>query len=325
NHCHLIQCPINFTAKHSLKYLLTETPGAQSIPEFVCVGFIDDVQFGSWNSRGGEKVEKDWIKFFEDEPQLRQDYISTCSTTHYYFKETIRTLKQHLNQNEGVHVLQRVSGCEWDNETGEVNGYNQYGYDGEDFIAFDLQTATWITSNRQAETTKLKWNTERARLEYNKNFVIYLCPEFLKRHLNYGRSFLEEEILPSVSLLQKTPSSPVSCHATGFYPDRAVMFWRKDGVQLHEGVDPGEILPNNDGTFQMSIDLNVSSVTPEDWQRYDCVFQLAGVNEHIITKLDKTAIRTNWGKTGEFIKLQLDIMKLLTKHFFSSSHACCYC
>ncbi|XP_025758231.1 class I histocompatibility antigen, F10 alpha chain isoform X4 [Oreochromis niloticus] len=103
-------------------------------------------------------------------------------------------------------------------------------------------------------------------------------------------------VLPKVSLLQKTPSSPVSCHATGFYPDRAVMFWRKDGVQLHEGVDPGEILPNNDGTFQMSIDLNVSSVTPEDWQRYDCVFQLAGVNEHIITKLDKTAIRTNWAE-----------------------------
>uniref|UniRef100_A0A3B4X7Q8 Ig-like domain-containing protein n=1 Tax=Seriola lalandi dorsalis TaxID=1841481 RepID=A0A3B4X7Q8_SERLL len=57
--------------------------------------------------------------------------------------------------------------------------------------------------------------------------------------------------LPSVSLLQKTPSSPVSCHATGFYPHRAVMFWRKDGEDLHEDVDQGEILPNNDETFQM--------------------------------------------------------------------------
>ncbi|XP_026012966.1 major histocompatibility complex class I-related gene protein-like, partial [Astatotilapia calliptera] len=98
-------------------------------------------------------------------------------------------------------------------------------------------------------------------------------------------------VLPSVSLLQKTPSSPVTCHATGFYPDKAMMFWKKDGVEIHEGVDLGDILPNNDWTFQMSADLNVSSVTPEDWSRYDCVFQLSGV-ENII-QLDKTVTRTN--------------------------------
>lgn len=103
-------------------------------------------------------------------------------------------------------------------------------------------------------------------------------------------------VLPSVSLLQKTPSSPVTCHATGFYPHRAELVWRKDGVELHEGVEKGEILTNNDGNFQMSVDLDFSSVRPEDWKRYDCVFQLSGLNEDIITKLDKNAIKTNWGK-----------------------------
>lgn len=100
-----------------------------------------------------------------------------------------------------------------------------------------------------------------------------------------------------MSLLQKTPSSPVSCHATGFYPDRAALIWRKDQEELHEDVDHGEILPNHDGTFQMSVDLNLSSVTPEDWRRYDCVFQLYGVKDDIVTRLDKDKIRTN-DKTG---------------------------
>ncbi|KAI3358174.1 hypothetical protein L3Q82_003175 [Scortum barcoo] len=104
--------------------------------------------------------------------------------------------------------------------------------------------------------------------------------------------------LPSVSLLQKSPSSPVSCHATGFYPDRATLIWRKDGEELHEDVDHGEILPNHDGSFQMSVDLKLSSVTPEDWSRYDCVFHLSGVKDDIVTKLDKAEIRTNWGETG---------------------------
>ncbi|MEQ2311922.1 hypothetical protein AMECASPLE_025573 [Ameca splendens] len=54
----------------------------------------------------------------------------------------------------------------------------------------------------------------------------------------------------SVSLLQKTPSFPVSCHAAGFHTNQAEMFWMKDGEEIHQGVEEGEILPNNDGTFQ---------------------------------------------------------------------------
>ncbi|KAL3984313.1 receptor-type tyrosine-protein phosphatase U [Sarotherodon galilaeus] len=294
-----------FAVKHSLKYFLTETPGAQSIPEFVGVGFIDDIQFGGWNSRRGEEVKKDWIKFFEDYPQHLQQYSLECSASHHYFKATVETLNQRFNQTKDVHILQRMSGCEWDDETGEIIGYNQYGYDGEDFIAFDLHTVTWITPKPQAVTTKLRWNMDHARLERNKNFLSHLCPEFLKRHLHYGRSFLETAVLPSVSLLQKTPSSPVSCHATGFYPQRAMMFWRKDGEEIHEGVDPGEILVNNDGTFQMSVDLKLSSVRSEDWKRYDCVFQISGVktrrDEDIVTKLDKGVIRTNWKKPTDIL------------------------
>uniref|UniRef100_A0A8C9X825 Ig-like domain-containing protein n=1 Tax=Sander lucioperca TaxID=283035 RepID=A0A8C9X825_SANLU len=108
----------------------------------------------------------------------------------------------------------------------------------------------------------------------------------------------EIRIFITLSLLQKSPSSPVSCNATGFYPDRAMMFWRKDGEELHEDVDLGEILPNHDGSFQMSVDLDLSSVPAEDWRRYDCVFQLSGVEDDIISKLDKAVIRTNRGETA---------------------------
>lgn len=102
--------------------------------------------------------------------------------------------------------------------------------------------------------------------------------------------------LPSVSLLQKTPSSPVSCHATGFYPDRVMVFWSRDGEELHEDVEHGELLSNPDGTFQMSVDLDLSVVKPDDWSRYTCVFQLSGVEHDIVTKLDPSVIKTNWGK-----------------------------
>ncbi|KAK5884101.1 hypothetical protein CesoFtcFv8_020364 [Champsocephalus esox] len=99
--------------------------------------------------------------------------------------------------------------------------------------------------------------------------------------------------MPSVSLLQKSPSSPVSCHATGFYPDRAAMFWTRDGEQLHHDVDHGEILPNHDGSFQMSVALNVSSFPAEHWGKYRCVFQLSGVKEDHVIVLDRAVIREN--------------------------------
>uniref|UniRef100_I3KVM7 Ig-like domain-containing protein n=1 Tax=Oreochromis niloticus TaxID=8128 RepID=I3KVM7_ORENI len=191
----------------------------------------------------------------------------------------------------GVHTFQRMSGCEWDDETGEVNGFNQFGYDGEDFIAFDLKTRTWIPTKPQAVIFKLQWDNNREALNRERNNVIIICPEMLKKFLNHGRTFLVKPAFPSVSLLQKTPSSPVTCHATGFNPDKVNMVWRKDGVEIHEDVNRGEILPNNDWTFQMSVDLEMSSVRPEDWERYACVFQFSGVNQDIVTKLDKANSR----------------------------------
>lgn len=73
----------------------------------------------------------------------------------------------------------------------------------------------------------------------------------------YSFNFSESPVPPPVSLLQNTPSSPVSCHAAGFYPNRVMMFWRKDGEEINDGVKKGEIIPNHDWTFHTSVDLNV--------------------------------------------------------------------
>uniref|UniRef100_A0A671UAX8 Ig-like domain-containing protein n=1 Tax=Sparus aurata TaxID=8175 RepID=A0A671UAX8_SPAAU len=277
-----------------MKYFITGSTGVQHLPEVVGRVEVDEHLLLSCDSN--KKVDvKDIVKsFYIKYPELLERCGHKCfQVWPNTYKSFTNSLMSLYNQSGGVHVLQEVDGLEWDDETEEVKGFVQFAYDGEDLLKLDPNTFTWIALRPEAFPAKQIWDADKVMREFYKFAFTQLYPEWLKQYVVYGRSFLLRTELPSVSLLQKTPSSPVSCLATGFYPHRASLVWRKDGEELHEEVDHGEILPNHDGTFQMSVDLNLSSVTPEDWTRYDCVFQLFGVEEDIITKLEEDRIRTN--------------------------------
>ncbi|XP_039897131.1 major histocompatibility complex class I-related gene protein-like isoform X4 [Simochromis diagramma] len=291
----LLFCSGLFAVKHSLKYFVTGSSGVPNIPEFVGVLMVDGIQTGYCDSSSKTlQPQQDWAKkLLENNTQQRDWYNKKCFEDQpKLFKDTIFSLKQQFNQSDAVHILQIIEGCEWDENTGEVTGVLLYAYNGEAFMDFDLKTLTWIALKPEAVITKQKWDTDRLRIKHKENDLTNICPAYLKMYVDHKKGFSQKKVLPSVFLLQKTPSSPVSCHATGFYPGRAVMFWRKDGEELHKGLDPGKILTNNDDTFQMSVDLIVSSITPEDWRKYECVFQLSGV-EDIVTKPNEAVIRTN--------------------------------
>ncbi|KAI4883953.1 hypothetical protein NFI96_009101 [Prochilodus magdalenae] len=59
---------------------------------------------------------------------------------------------------------------------------------------------------------------------------------------------------PEVSLFQEDSSSPVVCHATGFYPKTVNINWQKNGEDLDEGVElrdatqPGTSTPESYNT-----------------------------------------------------------------------------
>ncbi|KAL3984332.1 olfactory receptor [Sarotherodon galilaeus] len=283
--------------KHSLKYFISGSSGVPNVPEFSGVMVVDGIQTGYCDSSNKTlKPQLDWAKkILQTNPEQLEWYTQKCFEDQpNVFRGHIFRWKQRFNQSGGVHVIQRISGCEWDENTDSVTGVLKYGYNGEDFLEFDMKTLSWIALKPEADMIKLKWDADWIRTITNKDFLTQTCAEWLKMYVDNGKRSLHRTVLPSVSLLQKSSSSPVSCHAAGFYPDRAVMFWRKDGDEIHDGVEKGDILPNDDGTFQINVDLNVSSVKPEDRWRYECVFQLLSGENIIITKLNETMIRTNW-------------------------------
>ncbi|RXN37595.1 MHC class I [Labeo rohita] len=163
-------------------------------------------------------------------------------------------------------------GCEWDDQTGATNGFRQEGFDGEDFLFLDLQEMRWISPVQQGIPTVQKWNNNRAHLEARKHYFSSQCIESLKKYVKYGKSSLEK---------------------TSFYPSGVTITWMRNDQEHYEDVVVGELLPNEDGTFQKTSTI---TVTPDEWKnsKYSCVV------EHQGTIKTASEIRTNPGAPDPF-------------------------
>ncbi|KAG9330193.1 hypothetical protein JZ751_026110 [Albula glossodonta] len=155
-------------------------------------------------------------------------------------------------------------GCEWDDETGATDGFHQRGYDGKDYYTLDLKNMRWIAAVPQAFATTHARNNDQADLEGRKNYLTQICVEWLKKY---------------VSVFQKDSSSPVVCHATGFFPRGIMVTWQRDGEEVQEDVELGMTQPNGDGNFQITSRLTVK---PEDTHTYTCTVQHKSLENDII-------------------------------------------
>uniref|UniRef100_A0AAY4CQ22 Ig-like domain-containing protein n=1 Tax=Denticeps clupeoides TaxID=299321 RepID=A0AAY4CQ22_9TELE len=278
----------------SLQYFYTGVTQGINFPEFTIVGMMDGEQFLYYDSNIRQAIPKvDWIKNNEG-PEYWTRQTKKFQAHEADFKVDIVKLMQGFNQSGGIHTFQRMYGCELDDETGATDGHMQYRYDGADFISLDLRSTSYVAPVKEVLITKQEW--DGAEAEYWKNYLTETCIYWLKKYVHYGKISLERKVPPQVSLLQTDSSSPVVCHATGFYPDKVNISWQKDGQKLHEDVDVGETLPNHDGTFQKRAELKV---TPDVWKKnqFTCVVEhKSGDPIHMILTEEK--IRTNSAGTG---------------------------
>ncbi|XP_051991695.1 H-2 class I histocompatibility antigen, Q9 alpha chain-like isoform X4 [Xyrauchen texanus] len=288
----LLLCGIHlsYAATHSQQYFYTAVTRDINFPEFTTVGLVDNGQFMYFDSNTMKAVPKtEWIRQNEGADYWDRE-TQNLIDAHQVYKNSIQILKERFNQSTGVHTYQQMYGCEWDDETEATNGFLQEGYDGEDFLSLDLKNFRWISPVPQGFITTERWNKDKALLEHDKHYLNTVCIESLKKYLQYGKSSLEKTVSPRVSLLQKDSSSSVTCHATGFYPSGVTITWMKNGEEHHEDVELGELLPNEDGTFQKTSTL---TVTPDEWKnnKFSCLVEHKGINK------EESEIRTNYGNS----------------------------
>ena len=99
-------------------------------------------------------------------------------------------LTAHPGCASGSHTLQKMFGCDI-LEDGSVRGYDQYAFDGRDYIAFEMDTMTFTAANAVAQSTKRKWESEGTYAERWKHELGTVCVENLRRYLEHGKAVLK--------------------------------------------------------------------------------------------------------------------------------------
>ncbi|XP_024607764.1 hereditary hemochromatosis protein isoform X2 [Neophocaena asiaeorientalis asiaeorientalis] len=258
---------------HSLRFLFMGASEPDlGLPLFEALGYVDDQLFVSYDheSRRAEP-RAPWL-WGRATSQLWLQLSQSLKGWDHMFTVDFWTIMDNHNQSKvtklGVlpesHTLQVILGCEV-HEDNSTRGFWKYGYDGQDHLEFRPETLDWRAAEPRARTTKLEWEVNKIRAKQNRAYLERGCPEQLQRLLELGRGALDRQV------------TTLRCQALNFYPQDITMRWLKDRQPLDaKDVEPEDVLPNGDGTYQGWVAL---AVLPGEEQRYSCQVQHPGLDQ----------------------------------------------
>ncbi|KAG2469365.1 HA1F protein, partial [Polypterus senegalus] len=272
---------------HSLKYFYTGASEDGNFPGFIAVGIIDDEQIGYYDSNIKRYISKqNWMEenmdasYWEGETQKRSGWDQIT-------KVNIDILTKRFNQTGGIHTLQLMYGCELDDDN-TIRGFLQYGYDGDDYVSFDKETLTWTAANQRGLTSKIRLDPNIANSQQNKGYLEGTCIEWLKKYVGHGAETLNRKVEPEAFLTHKITQfgREVTCHIAGFFPRAIEVVWQNGGPRDLD-VESGEVLPNEDGTFQVKKTLKLTK-KPEEIKKQNTIVMWPTTVFLMIRYLDMT-------------------------------------
>nr|XP_044630949.1 patr class I histocompatibility antigen, B-2 alpha chain-like [Equus asinus] len=270
-----------WAGSHSLRYFYTgvSRPG-RGEPRFIAVGYVDDTQFVRFDSDAASPrmeprapwVEQEGPQYWERETRIMKEAAQN-------FRVGLNNLRGYYNQSEaGSHTYQLMYGCELGPDQSLLRGYEQFAYDGADYIALNEDLRSWTAADTAAQITRRKWEAAGAA-EQHRNYLEGRCVEWLLRYLENGNETLQRADPPKTHVSHHPISDrevTLRCWALGFYPAEITLTWQRDGEDLTQDTELVETRPAGDGTFQKWAAVVVPS---GEEQRYTCHVQHEGLPE----------------------------------------------
>ncbi|KAG8520746.1 Patr class I histocompatibility antigen, A-126 alpha chain, partial [Galemys pyrenaicus] len=183
-----------------------------------------------------------------------------------------------VGRGSGSHTLQRMFGCKMGPFGNLLGGYDQFAYDGEDYMALSEDLRSWTPADSAAQITQRQWEAS-GRAERIRNCVQGRCFPWLRRFLQLGKEVLQRTDPPQTQVTLHPISEhevTLRCWALGFYPADITLTWQRDGEDLTQETELVETRPGGDGTFQKWAAVVVPR--GEEW-RYTCHVQHEGLLE----------------------------------------------
>ncbi|XP_048059171.1 H-2 class I histocompatibility antigen, K-B alpha chain-like [Megalobrama amblycephala] len=261
--------------RHHVYYRFTVLTKAGLSPPFSAVGVYDDKQFIHYynNLIRVNLTEYDGIVLLPEPGESR-----------VWYKDLLKTLSNCTNSQCSDHVLQRIIGCKLeklpDGTVKNLTVFDEYGFDGEDFISFNSDTMKWIDKSPKAKETKEEWDLQTDRNKFIKNYL-EKCVHTISTYNNTNMSSPDVHVF-----VRKSPDDDsnlvLMCLATGFYPRDVQMNIRLNRTKLEDQTSSG-IRPNDDETFQMRISVKIDR---NDKGSYDCLLIHSSLTEPVSVEWD---------------------------------------
>ncbi|XP_035584601.1 patr class I histocompatibility antigen, B-2 alpha chain-like [Zalophus californianus] len=270
-----------WAGSHSMRYFSTAVsrPG-RGEPRYVEVGYVDDTQFVRFDSDSvslryeprAPWIEREGPEYWDQETRRAKDSAQS-------FRGSLNNLRGYYNQSEaGSHTIQWMYGCDVGPDGKLLRGYEQFSYDGADYIALNEDLRSWTAADTAAQISRRKWEAAGAA-EQHRNYLEGTCVEWLGRYLEHGKETLQRAEPPKTDVTHHPISDQrvtLRCWALGFYPAEITLTWQRDGEDLTQDTELVETRPAGDGTFQKWAAVVVPSGRE---QRYTCHVQHEGLSE----------------------------------------------
>ncbi|KAM4640642.1 major histocompatibility complex class I-related gene protein-like isoform 2-T2 [Discoglossus pictus] len=232
----------------------------------------------------------------DHEHWVKQTYLAR----HYeeLHKQDMNVMKGLFNRTYGslvTHVYQVKFACELF-EDGSIRGYEEFGFNGNEFIIFDKEKMVFVPATQEAQIITQKWNSQQFSAQIHKEHMEKDCVEWINKYLHYGKDILERKVPPKVKVSRRQLNgvSKLHCQVYGFYPRAVDVKWVKNGMEDVPSEEAKQILPNPDGTFQIRVSVEV----PLGEDSYECHVDHESLDVPLIMVLWEEEQHTNFVLIG---------------------------
>ncbi|KAM5262648.1 patr class I histocompatibility antigen, alpha chain E-like [Ctenodactylus gundi] len=270
-----------WAASHSLRYFHTTVSRSGRWEAFyTSAGYVDDTQFVRFDSRlSHPQVEPRalWIESSGLEYWAGQSKIAEAHAQK--LRGILRFALRYYNRSEaGPHTFQWLSGCDSEPQGPLLRGYEQFAFDGSDYIVLNEDLRSWTAADPAALITRRQWQVS-GDAEHYRAYLEEECVEWLHRYLESGKATLLRSEPPKTRVTRHPTSDhevTLKCWALGFYPAEITLIWQRDGEEQTQDMELVETRPAGDGNFQKWAAVVVPS---GEEKRYTCHVWHEGLSE----------------------------------------------